>query len=176
MLVRLPAGMMLARGLVGARSRRYGSMTTSSTIARWKYWPALRSAAFLVAVLAVIGLSAHGSQRVWRENGLRSLQAINEPRVELIANAVHAEVNRQDHLPVVLALDADVRAALRAPPDGALLGQVSSKLARIISEADTRALYVVGLNGTVLAAASSNPSETFVGRNLTDRSYFMKAV
>src|SRR3954451_22562328 len=117
-------------------------MTRSSTIAG-KHWPSLRPAAFLVAALAVIGLSAYGSQRLWRENGLRSLQAINEPRVELIANAVHAEVNRQDHLPVVLALDADVRAALRAPPDGALLGQVSSKLARIISEADTRALYVV---------------------------------
>jgi two-component system C4-dicarboxylate transport sensor histidine kinase DctB len=100
----------------------------------------LRPAAFLIATLAVIGLSAYGSQQLWRENGLRSLQAINEPRVELIANAVHAEVNRQDHLPVVLALDADVRAALRPPPDGARLAQVSQKLQRIIIEADTRAL------------------------------------
>src|ERR1700730_13583584 len=123
-------------------------MTASSTIARWRHWPALRPAAFLVATLAVIGLSAYGSQRLWRENGLRALQAINAPRVELIANAVHAEVNRQDHLPVVLALDADVHAALRPPPDAARLQQLSSKLARIISEADTRALYVVGLNGT----------------------------
>lgn len=136
----------------------------------------MRPAAFLIAALAVIGLSAYGSQQLWRENGLRALQAINEPRVELIANAVHAEVNRQDHLPVVLALDADVHAALRAPPDGARLTQVRQKLQRIITEADTRALYVIGLNGTVLAAASSNPSETFVGRNLTDRSYFVKAV
>ena len=136
----------------------------------------MRPAAFLIATLAVIGLSAYGSQRLWRENGLRSLQAINEPRVELIANAVHAEVNRQDHLPVVLALDADVRAALKPPPDGARLAQVSEKLQRIIIEADTRALYVIGLNGTVLAAASTNPSETLVGRNLTDRSYFVKAI
>jgi two-component system C4-dicarboxylate transport sensor histidine kinase DctB len=151
-------------------------MTPSSTIAGWKYWPALKPAAFLAAALAVIGLSAYGSQRLWRENGLRSLQAINEPRVELIANAVHAEVNRQDHLPVVLALDADVHGALRAAPDGARLSHLSEKLQRIISEADTRALYVIGLNGTVLAAASSNPAETFVGRNLTDRSYFVKAI
>ena len=136
----------------------------------------MRPVAFAVAVLAVIGLSAYGSQRIWRENGLRALQAINEPRVELIANAVHAEVNRQDHLPVVLSLDADVRGALVAPPDEARLSRVSSKLERIISEADTRALYVIGLNGAVLAAASANPYETFVGRNLTDRSYFVKAV
>ena len=52
-------------------------MTTSSTIARWKRWPALRPAAFLVGTLAVIGLSAYGSQRLWRENGLRSLLAYN---------------------------------------------------------------------------------------------------
>ena len=77
---------------------------------------------------------------------------------------------------MVLALDADVHAALGPPPDAARLRQLSGKLARIISEADTRALYVVGLNGTVLAAASSNPAETFVGRNLTDRSYFVKAI
>ena len=78
-------------------------MTTLTAIAGWKHWPALRPAAFLVAALAAIGLSTYGTQRLWRENGLRSLQAINEPRVELIANAVHAEVNRQDHLPVVLS-------------------------------------------------------------------------
>src|SRR5207244_152557 len=73
-------------------------------------------------------------------------------------------------------LDAHVRGALVAPPDEARLSRVSSKLERIISEADTRALYVIGLNGAVLAAASANPYETFVGRNLTDRSYFVKAV
>lgn len=151
-------------------------MTTLSAIAGWKHWPALRPAAFLVAAVTVIGLSTYGTQRLWRENGLRSLQAINEPRVELIANAVHAEVNRQDHLPVVLSLDTDVHSALRAPPDGTRLKQLSQKLQRIISEADTRALYVIGLNGTVLAGASSNSSETLIGRNLTDRSYFVKAI
>src|SRR3954451_17055998 len=150
-------------------------MTRSSTIAG-KHWPSLRPAAFLIAALAVIALSAYGSQRLWRENGLRSLPALHEPRVGLIANAVHAEVNRQDHLPVVLSLDADVGRALRAPQDAARLSQLSQKLQHIISEADTRALYVIGLNGTVLAAASSNPSETLIGRNLTDRSYFVKAI
>src|SRR5882757_11525312 len=118
-------------------------MTTSSTIARWKHWPALRPAAFLIAALAVIGLSAYGSQRLWRENGLRALQAINEPRVELIANAVHAEVNRQDHLPVVLSLDADVRQALATPHDRARLDHLRQKLQRVSTEADARALYVI---------------------------------
>jgi two-component system, NtrC family, C4-dicarboxylate transport sensor histidine kinase DctB len=140
-----------------------------------KQWSRFRPAAFLAAALAVIGLSAFTFQHVWRENGLRALQAINEPRVELIANAVRAEINRQDHLPIVLSLDADVRNALAAPDRGRL-DEVSHKLQRINSEADTRALYVIGKDGTVLAAATSDPSETLIGRNLANRSYFVKAI
>ena len=65
--------------------------------------------------VAAIGVSTFVSQHVWREGEFRSLQAVNEQRVQLVANALTAEVGRQDHLPVVLSLDADVRSALAAP-------------------------------------------------------------
>jgi two-component system C4-dicarboxylate transport sensor histidine kinase DctB len=136
----------------------------------------IKSTLFFAAALAVVGVSALASAHLWRENGLRSLQAIHEPRVELIANAVRAEINRQDHLPIVLALDADVRRALAHPQDTALLEQIDQKLQRIIVEADTRALNVIGRDGIVLAAASSNSSEVMIGRNVSDRSYFLKAL
>src|SRR5262249_45561421 len=38
------------------------------------------------------------------------------------------------------------------------------------------ALYVIGRDGIVLAAASSNPNEVIVGRDVRDRSYFLKAI
>ena len=135
-----------------------------------------RPPAFLVAALVVIGLAAYGFQYVRRENALRSLQAINQPRVELIAIAVRAEVNRQDHLPIVLSLDADARAALAGPKDQARLDELSQKLQRINVEADTRALYVIGRDGVVLAAGASDPAEVLIGRDLSDRSYFVKAI
>ena len=135
-----------------------------------------RAALFLIVSVAVIGLSSFCSQYVWRENGLRSLQAVNEPRIELIASAVRAEINRQDHLPTVLALDADVRRILANPRDSALLEQINQKLQRIITEADTRALYLIGRDGITLSAASSDPAETITGRDVRDRSYFLKAV
>lgn len=141
-----------------------------------RLWSRFRPAAFVAAALIAIGLSAFASQHFWRENGLRALQAINEPRVELIANAVRAEINRQDHLPIVLSLDADVRNALAMPQDRRRLDELSRKLQRINAEADTRALYLIGKDGTVLAAGSSDPSETFIGRNLANRSYFVKAI
>jgi len=130
----------------------------------------------MATAAAVIGLATFVSQHFWRENGLRTLQAITESRIELIASAVRAEINRQDHLPIVLALDADVRRALANPHDRALIAQINHKLQRIITEADTRALYVIGRDGIVLAAASSNPDEVIVGRDVRDRSYFLKAI
>jgi len=141
----------------------------------WSLARHFRAVLFLIVSLAVIGLSASVMQRFWRETGLRALQAINAPRVELIASAVRSEINRQDHLPLVLSLDADVRVALTPPLDRGRMSELSEKLQRICSEADTRALYIVGQNGTVVAAGLSNPSDTLIGRNLADRSYFLKA-
>jgi two-component system, NtrC family, C4-dicarboxylate transport sensor histidine kinase DctB len=136
----------------------------------------IRSALFVAGALATVAVSALALAYLWRETGLRSLQAVNEPRIELIASAVRSEINRQDHLPVLLSLDDNVRDALKTPQDQSRLAQLSDKLQRIITEADTRALYVIGANGTVLAAGSANPAEALVGRNLIDRSYFVKAL
>src|SRR5947199_1383826 len=135
-----------------------------------------RAVLFLILSLCVIGLSSFVSQYLWRENGLRSLQAVNEPRIELIVSAVRSEINRQDHLPLVLSLDADVRNALAESHAKTNQKQLSQKLQRIVSEADARALYVIGGDGTVLAAGHADPSEVLVGRTLADRSYFVKAI
>lgn len=135
-----------------------------------------RTVPFAITAFAVIGLAMFVSQHFWRENGLRTLQAVTESRIELIASAVRAEINRQDHLPILVALDPDVRRALASPQDRALADQINQKLQRVIAEADTRALYVIGRDGIVLSAASANPAEVIVGRNVRDRSYFLKAL
>ena len=135
-----------------------------------------RPVLFAVAAVALIALSAAGAWHVRRENGLRALQAINESRIELIASAVRSEINRQDHLPLVLSLDADVRSALAHSDDRARVEQLQAKLQRVSDEADTRALYVIGRNGRIVAAGQAHSAEAMVGRNLADRSYFVKAI
>ena len=140
------------------------------------WWAKVRPAAFFAAAFGLIGVTALASQHFWRENGLRTLQAITESRIELIASAVRAEINRQDHLPILLALDPDVRRALAHPSDRALVEQVNDKLQRVVAEADTRAVYIIGRDGIVVAAASANPAEVIVGRDVRDRSYFLKAL
>jgi two-component system C4-dicarboxylate transport sensor histidine kinase DctB len=151
-------------------------MTTTQTTWQATARRIVRPAAFLAAAFVVITFAAFTTQKLWRENGLKALQAINEPRIELIASALRSEINRQDHLPVVLSLDADVRAALAGPQDTDRLNKLNSKLQRIIVEADAGALYVIDRNGVILAGAGARADEALVGRNLADRSYFMKAI
>ena len=132
---------------------------------------------FLCASLALIASTAFVFQYIWRENGLRALQARNESRIEIIASALRSEINRQDHLPIVLSLDADVRDALRNPHNAAGVEALTRKLQRIRTEADAGALYVVTKDGAVLAAAQlATESLSAAGRNLASRSYFLKAI
>jgi two-component system, NtrC family, C4-dicarboxylate transport sensor histidine kinase DctB len=135
----------------------------------------LKQLFLFAAALATIGLSIFVSQRFWYENGLKSLQAVNEQRVQLVVNALKAEVGRQDHLPFVLSADADVRAALANLGDAARLEQLSRKLTRLSHEAETRGLYVIGPDGTVVAGDDWQAADTRVGRKLADRPYFQRA-
>jgi two-component system C4-dicarboxylate transport sensor histidine kinase DctB len=130
----------------------------------------------LVGAAIAIGVSAFVSQQVWWENGLRSLRVLNEQRVQLVANALNAEVGRQDHLPVVLSLDQEVREALAEPGDMQRRERLNRKLARVSLEADTRALYLIGTDGIVFASDDWQSPTTLVGRNLADRPYFIDAM
>src|SRR5262245_30131197 len=140
----------------------------------------LKQFGLIACALGAIGLSAYASQRVWWENGLKSLQAVSEQRVQLVANAIKAEISRQDHLPVVLSLDSDVREALEALSEPSLaaprIERLNHKLARLSREADTRAMFVIGPDGTVVASDNFEEAQSLVGRNLADQPYFVQAV
>jgi two-component system, NtrC family, C4-dicarboxylate transport sensor histidine kinase DctB len=139
----------------------------------------LKQLGLVACAVGVIVFSAFGSQRVWRENGLKGLQAVSEQRLRLVANAIKAEIGRQDHLPVVLSLDSDVRQALEVlakPERTTLLDRLNRKLARLSNEADTRAMFVIGADGTVVAADNWESPDTLIGRSLADRPYFTQAV
>jgi len=120
--------------------------------------------------------AAYLSQNWWRESGLRALQARNEPRVEIIARALRSEINRQDHLPIVLSLDSDVRGVLQDPQNAAQRELLSKKLQRITKEADAGAIYVVARDGTVVATGQPTGEDTLIGRSFADRSYVLKAL
>jgi two-component system, NtrC family, C4-dicarboxylate transport sensor histidine kinase DctB len=136
-----------------------------------------RQFGWLACSIGLIAISVHVSQWAWRENGLKALEALNEQRLQLVANAIKAEINRQDHLPIVLSLDADVRATLQATGEDRAprLDRLNRKLAQLRREADTRAMFVIGADGTVIASDDWNAPDSQVGKSLADRPYFVQA-
>jgi two-component system C4-dicarboxylate transport sensor histidine kinase DctB len=130
----------------------------------------------LCAAIGSVAVSAYVTQAIWKENGLRALRGINEQRVQLIANAVRAEINRQDHLPVLVALDKEVQSALTGPRDAERLAQLRRKLEHLSREADTRGLYVIAPDGEVIASDDWQAKGGLLGRNLSDRPYFKGAL
>ena len=130
----------------------------------------------LSIALAIVVISIFASRSIWREAGLRAQQVLDQQRGLLITNALKAEIARQDHLPVVLALDADVQAALAKPSDQELARKLGLKLERLSREADTRALYVLDASGLVVAAGYEQSPRAPVGRDLSDRIYFKQAM
>src|SRR5262249_30073803 len=66
--------------------------------------------------------------------------------------------------------------ALAEPRDPDRLQELSRKLTLVSREADTRALYVIGPDGVVLASDDWESPDSLVGRNVSDRPYFIDAV
>ena len=132
----------------------------------------LRFPLTLLLLAAAACAITYATQRVWRENGLRSLQTLNEPRIQLLANAVRAEINRQDHLPVVLSFDHNVQEALAQPDDTALQRRLNERLKRVSREADTRALFIIDPKGKVFASDDAGMPGSQLGRDLGSRAYF----
>lgn len=130
---------------------------------------------FAVATALVAG-TILTTRAIWRENGLRALQAINEPRVQLFTNSLRSEINRQDHLPIFLSFDSDVQHALAGPTNATRWEELNRKLARLSIEADTGALYILDADGTVKASSDSGRDGTWLGRNLGDAPYFKQAL
>lgn len=136
----------------------------------------LRTLGLILLAIVLVGGAMLSMRQLWREAGLRSLQAVNEPRIQLIASTVKSEISRQDHLPVVLSLDPDVVQALASPANISLRTQLNEKLKRISEEADTRALYVITPEGVVFAIDDFNLQDSQLGRDLKDRPYFRIAL
>ena len=136
----------------------------------------LRFPLILLLLAAAVCAITYATQRVWRENGLRSLQTLNEPRIQLLATAVRAEINRQDHLPVVLSFDHDVQEALTQPENADLQRRLNERLKRVSREADTRALFIIDPKGKVFASDDADVPGGQCGRDLSRPPYSRNAL
>ncbi|MBA1379176.1 sensor histidine kinase [Pseudomonas brassicacearum] len=121
--------------------------------------------AALAATLAV----RHAEREALEEDASRASQ-----QLALYANSLHMLIERYRALPAVLALDPQLREALKGPVSPAQQDELNRKLEKINGAAQSSTLEL--MDGTGLAVAASNwrlPS-SYVGHNYRFRPYFIQ--
>jgi two-component system C4-dicarboxylate transport sensor histidine kinase DctB len=129
----------------------------------------------LVVSLSIVAGVSLAARHYWRESALQSAVVVSEQRGQLISDSIRSEINRQDHLPLMMSLDPDVRDALSAGGDLESFIKISKKLQLISREADARGLYVVNDANLVVAADDWEAADTLVGQTLAPRPYLTTA-
>jgi two-component system, NtrC family, C4-dicarboxylate transport sensor histidine kinase DctB len=134
-----------------------------------------RLAAF-AGVAAVIGaLLAWSVGALVEGRATTALRARASASAALHAAVLRSELDKQRALPLVLADDADLEAAL-ASRSPARLDALSRKLEALGVQARAAAVYVIATDGVTAAASNWRLPTSFVGSNYGFRPYFAEAL
>jgi two-component system, NtrC family, C4-dicarboxylate transport sensor histidine kinase DctB len=123
------------------------------------------SGAIVAATLAV----RHAEREALEEDANRANQ-----QLALYANSLHTLIERYRALPAVLALDPELRTALKAPVSPAQQDALNRKLERINGAAQSSTLELLDRNGLAVAASNWQLPSSYVGNNYGFRPYFLQ--
>lgn len=140
---------------------------------RWRR-RAGRAVPLLVAALFLVGLdqiARYGAER-WV---LVQLRANAQAAAELRAAVLRSEIEKQRSLPVVLAQDPDVRAAL-STRNPAMLSALSMKFEALAAGTRASVIYLLDYKGITVAASNFREPTSFVGNEYSFRPYFRQAM
>lgn len=141
---------------------------------RSRRWIARRSL-WIAFALVVIGIAAAAFVVVADVGRSRAIEAMRSRAADagtLALAILRGELEKQRALPVILARDPDVRAALRISDRHAL----DLKLEAIARETRAAVIYVLGRDGVAIAASNWREPTSFVGGDYAFRDYFSGAV
>jgi two-component system C4-dicarboxylate transport sensor histidine kinase DctB len=132
----------------------------------------LAYAVFALCVL-VAGLFYAGERG--QASALDALAEDASTDAELKRALLLTALDRSRTLPLVLAGDAKLAEALQTQnPEG--IADLNEKLEALISGTGASVIYVIGLDGTAIAASNFRQPDSFVGSNYAFREYFTGAV
>jgi C4-dicarboxylate-specific signal transduction histidine kinase len=129
--------------------------------------------ALLVCAMVLMGFAGY---RASEYQGLRTLRADANHRLDLFAAAVDGMVNRYAHIPATIQLNQEVLALLRSPGAPAAATAANRYLERLNAHIGSIAIFVMDRSGKVLAASNANKPDSFVGEDLSFRAYFLTAL
>lgn len=123
--------------------------------------------------LLVAGLFAAGEYG--RKKALETVDIQSRIDANLKASLLRAVLERQRALPLVLADDVEVKAALERGGDQPLQ-RLNQKLEALAANTDAAVIYAIGLDGLAIAASNWREPTSFVGNDYAFREYFRMAM
>jgi C4-dicarboxylate-specific signal transduction histidine kinase len=106
---------------------------------------------------------------------INALRSNGEHRLDLYANTLARQIGQYAYLPKVLGLDSHVIGLMRAPQAPGLLLQVNQHLQQLNQQVGTLDIFLIDHKGRVLASSNWNQVDSFIGRDLSYRSYVQQA-
>lgn len=144
-----------------------GAMTSLLRLAR-KFGLLLPGVAVLALVAGIAGY------RVSEGMGLAELQVTGRHRLDLYAASLEREIDKYAYFPATVGLERDV-VTLLARGGGVLAHAVNLYLEQLNARAGTLSIYVMDMQGRVVASSNWNRPDSYVGENLSYRPYFRMA-
>ncbi|MGV8918652.1 MAG: sensor histidine kinase [Pseudomonas sp.] len=127
-----------------------------------------------LVILLMVALG-YVSYLISEHNGVQALSENGQRQLELHARTVESEINRYTYLPSVLELEGNVSRLLKDPTPE-LRQDVDDYLEGLNRRSRSRAIYVLDTTGRVLATSNWRDADSYLGEDLSFRSYFQDAV
>ncbi|XXE05239.1 sensor histidine kinase [Pseudomonas sp. Z1-29] len=143
----------------------YASMPNTRTLRLSLYTLLILTGAAIAATLAV----RHAERAALEEDASRASQ-----QLALYANSLHTLIERYRALPSVLALDPQLRDALKGPVSAAQQDELNRKLEKINGAAQSSTLELLDHTGLAVAASNWRLPSSYVGHNYGFRPYFLQ--
>ncbi|WP_077966214.1 sensor histidine kinase [Ensifer adhaerens] len=121
----------------------------------------------LLAVALTVGVFVF---RISENLGLAELQRTGTQRLELYAASLNRQIDKYAYFPATLGLERDViDLVAHGKP---ITGTVNRYLEQLNQRAGTLSIYLLDRRGQVTAASNWNRPDSFIGEDLSYRSYF----
>lgn len=135
----------------------------------------LRLFVYVLVIVTGAAICAALAMRQTQQHVLSEEARRASDRLALYANTLHTLIERYRALPAVLALDTEIRNAVRAPLGEQAQASLNRKLESINGAAHSSSLELMDRHGVAVGASNWRNPKSYVGNNYGFRPYFLQA-
>ncbi|WP_447595195.1 sensor histidine kinase [Aquipseudomonas campi] len=129
----------------------------------------------ILLMLALVLGCGYVGYRLSERAGIRAVSENGERQLELNARAVESEITKYTYLPSLLELESNV-SRLLLTPSPYRRQRVNDYLEGLNLRSGSLAIYVMDIDGRVLATSNWRKPDSYLGEDLSFRAYFQDAV